>query len=445
MTQPTGSLEAGTLDPTFAEGGVLRFPIPEISGFHTVAVQALPENKLLVAIRLLGVKAPIALARLDDNGSLDIEFGGNGTGLVEVSIEEAYINSVRGLIGLSDGGWLMLGQYEKGSERGLCLVRHNKDGQLVETFGEKGVRLLPHDTAPRDVEASGETFVRDDERFSTGTPRSSGSKGAYTVQQDGKILLVSSMRIDFGDSQQIVLRLNSDGSTDYTFNEVGYALVKPPSDSYEWIIAEAVAVQADGKVLVCGQFAQENPYARVAYVMRFDTSGRLDTSFNGGMVPVRHSGAIYANAIEARENDGKIVTTGYASIGSVAHGIMFVLTPGGFFDFSFNRGAPLFSLLAPQGLKWESCAWQANGSILVAGTTGRGFAEEGLTVLTARFQSDGSLDPTFNGNGFAIFDEEETFEGMEDMTVMADRRIVVCGLSWVATHAAAGWVIRYLA
>ncbi|AHL36664.1 hypothetical protein CD58_28985 [Pseudomonas brassicacearum] len=449
MTQPTGTLQAGTLDPTFADGGVLRFPIPEISGFDTVAVLALPENKLLVAIQLLGVEAPIALARLNENGSLDIGFGGNGAGLVEVSLEGGYINDVRELIGLSDGGWLLLGQYEKGSEGGRCLVRHDREGRLVESFGEKGVRLFPGGIAPRHAETGGGAFARVDERSSTGAPRSSGRKGASAVQQDGKILLLGYMRNDSGEPKEIVLRLNSDGSTDYTFNGVGFAIVEPPGISYEWNIAEVVTVQADGNVLVGGEFALENPYSRVAYVMRFDASGRLDTSFNGGMVPVRHSNLIYVEAIEVRETDGSIVTIGKALRDGVLHGLMFVLTRGGFFDFNFNRGQPLFSKLVPQGLGWKRIALQAEGSILVAGTTGRGFVEEGVSALTARFHSDGSLDSTFNGNGFTVFDEGGKYEVVQDMAVMADGRIVVCGLAWVDgdpwAYIGGGWVIRYLA
>ncbi len=92
---------------------------------------------------------------------------------------------------------------------------------------------------------------------------------------------------------------------------------------------------------------------------------------------------------------------------------------------------------------------QADGSIIAAGTTGNGFATEDAKVLTARLLPDGSLDPTFNGNGFTVFDEEVTFESMQDMTMMADGRIVECGLTWIDTDLwpgiTGGWVIRYLA
>ena len=447
MVQSARAVETGTLDPTFADGGVLRFPIPEISGFNTEAVLPLPGNKLLVAILLLGVDAPVALARLNEDGSLDLGFGGNGSGLVEISLDDHYFDSVKELRGLSDGGWLVFGQYRKGSWGGKYVVRHNRDGQPDMSFGEKGV-LLIRDGRPRDAGIRTQAFDRDSEISSTGAPRVTGSESASAVQQDGKILLVSYVR-GAGYSKQAVLRLNPDGTTDHTFNGTGFAPIELGGIPHEWNIVEAIAVQADGKVLVSGEFAQENPYARVAYVLRLDASGQLDTSFNGGMVTVRNTAPISVKGISIREADGTIVVVGEASVNSVPHGLMFVLTSGGFFDFNFNRGQPLFSLLVPQGLMWSRSSLRADGSILVAGSTGPGYVEERLTALTALFRPDGSLDPSFNGTGFTVFDEEGRYESVTDMKVMADGRFVVCGFAWVdgdpSAYIGGGWVIRYLA
>ncbi|UZE86363.1 hypothetical protein [Pseudomonas viciae] len=451
MTHPTRAATAGTLDPSFASGGILKFPIPEISGFHTVAVLELPERKLLVAIHLSGVNAPTAIARLNEDGSLDIDFGGNGSGLVEIYIEGAQLD-VRELCRLSDGGWLVMGQYTTIADGGLYVVRHREDGQLDESFGEKGVRLLPYGSMgnPKYVGVGRRVPGWDNEESSAGAPWGSGSKGASAVQQlDGKIFLAGGVSTESGQTKGIVLRLNSDGSTDYTFNGLGFAIVELEGIAYDENYTKTVAVQADGKVLVCGDYRLRSPDSRGVYVTRFDEMGRLDRSFNGGTVTVRSSNSIYMEAIEVREIDGSIVAIGEALRDGIYNGLMFVLTSGGFFDFNFNRGQPLFSTLVPQGLKWRRCALQADGSIIVAGTTGRGFATEEATALTARFRSDGSLDQTFNGTGFIVFDEDETYESLEDMTIMKDGRIVVCGLTWVEAkpwaYAAGGWVIRYLA
>jgi len=456
MTQPTRTGAAGTLDPSFADKGVLTFPTPEISGFYTEAVLALPNKKILLGMTLSGgVGQPTVVARLNEDGSLDTGFGGNGSGLVEINIDiEVPRLDVRQFCVLSEGGWLVMGGYFTPTSNGLYLVKYCEDGQVEESFGVKGVLVLPFADMgnPADVGVGGEAPGPGDEELSTGTTRVSASKGAAALQQlDGKILLVSSHTTESEREQGILLRLNSDGSTDYTFNGVGFVYVELEGIDYEYNVAEVVAVQADGKILVGGHFRLAGQNERGVYVTRFDAMGRLDRSFNGGTVTVRHSSLTYLKAIEIREADGSIVAVGEALRDVVRNGMIFVLSRDGFFDFSFNRGQPLFSLLVPQGLRWQCCALQKDGSIIVAGTTGNAFATDGAKALTARFFSDSSLDPTFNGTGFTVFNEDETHnEFLQDMTMMSDGRIVGCGLTRVAKGSAsdiegAGWVIRYLA
>ena len=71
MTQTHSISIPRSLDPTFAQDGVLTLPIPGIAGDEAAAVLALPDAKLLVAIPLTGANAPVAIARLNDDGSLD--------------------------------------------------------------------------------------------------------------------------------------------------------------------------------------------------------------------------------------------------------------------------------------------------------------------------------------------------------------------------------------
>lgn len=445
MAQPAGTVKAGTLDPTFADDGVLRLPRPDISGAEPVAVLPLPEEKLLVAILLSGIDAPVAIVRLNEDGSFDTRFGEHGTGFVEIYMEETTLD-VWELLALSDGGWLVIGNYTLPAGGGLYVVRYHEDGKLDASFGEKGLRLLPYDDmgGPTDIGVSVDVSGQDDEKASLRTSRSAGGSAAL----DGKIFLRHSVTTDSGQIKGIVIRLNSDGSTDYTFNGVGFALIELEGISYDYNYPEAIVVQADGKVLVVGQYALNSLAARGAYVTRFDAMGRLDKGFNGGVVTVSHSSLIGMRDVAVSATDGRIVAVGRAFRNGALHGLMFVVTSDGFFDYSFNRGQPLFSALAPKGLSWRRCVLQSDGSILVAGSTGSGFAEEGLTALTARFRPDGSLDPTFNGNGFVIFDEDEMYENVEDMAVTPDGRIVVCGLGWVDgdphAYINAGWVIRYL-
>ncbi|KQW33963.1 MULTISPECIES: hypothetical protein [Pseudomonas] len=454
MTQSSDTTDAGTLDPSFANGGVLRLPTPEFTGYYIQAILPLAGKELLLGMRLAGEFEPIGLAKLNEGGSIDMAFGGAGTGLVEFYLKGArlYVSQLRAL---SDGGWLVLGDYQTNDGRsgGKYLLRYFQDGQLDRSFGENGLRLLPVREEQREVEKKPRVPGWDDEQSSVQGRRAQGRQGAAAVQQsDGKIVWINDRYPESGPLQQIVLRLNSDGSMDDTFNGVGFAVIELKDIPYDSFYADAVAVQADGKVLVAGYYSKTSPASRGVYVTRFDATGRLDTSFNGGVVTVANSELIHANAITVRERDGAIVVIGRVSRDRHSYGLMFVLTSSGFFDFHFNRGQPLFSALLAQGQDWRRCALQADGSILASGTTGRGVVEEVTTALTARFHSDGSLDPTFNGSGFVVFDEDEQYETVEDMAVMTDGRIVVAGFTWVdgeewpyVPYIDRGWIIRYLA
>ncbi|ROM68893.1 hypothetical protein BK653_13020 [Pseudomonas brassicacearum] len=455
MTQSTGTQKAGALDPTFADGGVQRLRFSEISGDAAAAILVLPDKKLMVAILLSGIHAPVAMTRLNEDGTLDTEFGGRGTGYVEVALEEAYVEYVFGLSGLRDGGWLLLGQYHANDspDGGLFLVRQHSDGKTDESFGEKGVRLISYLDMGRPEYVGVRVGVADGDggTSTTKTSRSASHRGASAaLQLDGKIVLTARVSHLEGDPRMkgIVLRLNSDGSTDKTFNGTGFAIIELKGLVYDWNSVHGVAVQRDGKVLVCGKYVRVAPRFAEGYVMRFDASGRVDTRFNGGTVTVRHSDLIDLSAIWVGETDGRIVAVGNATGEGVSSGLIVVLTADGFFDFNFNRGQPLFSRLVPQGLLWEHCWGQEDGSILVAGSTGEGFVTEDLAMITARYRSDGALDPTFNGRGFTVFDEDEGDEGIQDMKIMADGRIVICGFVWKQAdplpYIDGGWVIRYL-
>ncbi|OAB52085.1 delta-60 repeat domain-containing protein [Pseudomonas thivervalensis] len=456
MSRSTHAVNAGTLDPTFAKGGVLKLPTPEFTGYYIEAILPLAENQLLIAVLLPGDPTPIGLAKVKEGGSIDMVFGGAGTGLVKFSLED-YDLDVRQLCGLSDGGWLVIGQYSPlgSGSGGVYVLRYFQDGWLDTFFGEGGVRLLPYRGEARagDREEGPAPFGRRDRETSAGAPRASGAKGvSAVVQSDGKIVLSSVVRLDSGPSQAAVFRLNPNGSIDDTFNGSGFAIIELPGIPYDRLNIYAVVVQADGKVLVAGEYIQDSPPGGV-YVIRLDATGRLETSFNGGVgavtVAVPNSTLIDINAMALRASDGAIVAAGEIRRDRYSHGLMFVLTHGGFFDFAFNRGQPLLSSLVTDGQQWRHCAWQADGSIVVAGITGRGFVEEGTTALTARFRSDGSLDPTFNENGFVLFDEKERYETVVDMALMPNGRIVVGGFTWLGGSGLPGkdkgWIIRYLA
>lgn len=458
MAHASSAVQAGTLDPTFAEGGVLTLPTRELADYRTLAMLPLAENKLLITVLLPEKPGAFGLSKVNEDGSIDREFGGDGTGVVEFSKGDTYVDEIVDICGLSDGGWLVMGGYAATGGLGVYVARFLEDGRLNTRFGEDGVRWLPYRLEPKDggMEDGPVTFSWRDREPSAQAPRSSGNNGASVIEQpDGKIILRTVVYIGSYRSHWVVLRLNPDGSPDDTFNGSGSVIIAFPDVPRDATTVRGIALQADGKLLVFGEFFQNTPASSI-YVARLDATGRFDSSFNGGVgvVTVPNIRSANANAMALRESDDAIVVVGDCwpnpDQGFDRHGLMFVLSRDGFFDFAFNSGQPLFSKLVDKGHDWYRCVWQADGSIVVAGTTGRGTVETGVLALTARLRSDGSLDPTFNGSGFVRFNEEGYEATVEDLGLMPDGRIVVGGFTrkpggiyWGRTFGS--WFIRYLA
>ena len=235
------------------------------------------------------------IVRLNQDGSLDTSFDPGS------SVGTGTINSVEVL----SNGKIMIGGYfvSYNGSATTNLARLNSDGTLDTTFT----------TSP----------------FSF----SNGSTGAiYTIkeQADGKILIGGWFEKHGITNRSGIARLNSDGTLDTTFNPglgvqngsngnhfVHKAIVTPTADIYiggrygsfnnlstssitklsstgttltpliegtSNLDVVDIALQPDGKILICGSFTSVNSAAR-GRIARLNTNGTLDNSFgvtNGG-------------------------------------------------------------------------------------------------------------------------------------------------------------------
>jgi uncharacterized delta-60 repeat protein len=114
------------------------------------------------------------------------------------------------------------------------------------------------------------------------------------------------------------VRYNTDGSLDTTFNATGTkpGIVTTPigSDGY-WDFAYALGIQSDDKIVAAG-FSNSGSNYDFALV-RYDTNGSLDTTFNATGIVTTPIGSSddFALALGIQSN-GRIVVAGYSLIGS---------------------------------------------------------------------------------------------------------------------------------
>jgi len=250
-----------------------------------------------------------------------------------------------------------------------------------------------------------------------------------------------------GVGQYYVARLNANGSLDGTFN--------PPVNG----TVRAVAVQPDGKILIGGDFQDFNG---CDYLARLNTDGTPDTTFNPGTTLSGPVEAIalpappisFSNSANNSTNEAdQTVNLGLPTSGLVTINYNMSLQPGdlqvyyggtngtlifdtgsvsGFGNLSVAFGPTngittnvLTVVMNPGGAPLPA-TWNYTGTVTFGGgngiLVGGSFSVNGQNYANiARFNSNGTLDSTFNpvaGSDNAI----------EAMALQPDGKIVVGGL-----------------
>ena len=196
---------AGTLDPSFGSDGVVKLPFPDIVGGIPAAVLALPNNKLLIAISLTSAQnLPVKVIRLDMAGKIDDLFGTGG--FVDIPFGDAGRFVPYQLRPLQKRGWMIVGTLEESPADfygDLAIVRQFEDGQLDASFGNDGkVIIKTNELLDSCVGADAKFLTRRHNEKSAETHGNVPVTAAVSAaeQQDGKLVLVSTVVFDFDRS-----------------------------------------------------------------------------------------------------------------------------------------------------------------------------------------------------------------------------------------------------
>lgn len=245
---------------------------------------------------------------------------------------------------------------------------------------------------------------------------------ALAVQADGKILLA-------GFSSNTVLkdiaiaRFLSDGTLDLTFHGTGYLSFNVGDGN---ALARAIAVQNDGRIVVAGNFDNgANEASTEIFLVRLTEEGEPDVSFgvDGKLVlPLAGQiGSAFDLQISA-EGDIFVAGTVGAADGSL-QAMVARITPQGVLDPSFAESG-----IAIVSREYETAAHSLalliDNSILLAGYSKPG-AVAGLSFF--RLKEDGTVDESFGTQGEVQVAVEEGEAILYDMVVQADGRLVITG------------------
>ncbi len=198
-----------------------------------------------------------------------------------------------------------------------------------------------------------------------------GSVRTISIQSDGKIIVGGWLLTANGNSSARLARLNSDGSVDPTFT-IGSGFGS---------LVLTTAIQLDGKILVGGQFTTFNGTSQ-NYIARLNSNGTIDPSFQVGTAFNNNVRAI------SIQSDGRILIGGDFTTynGSTTNRII-RLNSDGSIDETFSAGTGFNNRV-------YAIEQQTDGQIIVGGqfTTYNGTTRNRI----ARLNTDGTLDSGFS-------------------------------------------------
>lgn len=233
-----------------------------------------------------------------------------------------------------------------------------------------------------------------DSSFVVGTGLNATAFGV-AVQSDGKVIVVGNFTNYNGTARNRIVRLNTNGSIDNTFN-IGTGF-----DSEQYVLA----IQSDGKILCAGGATTYNGVS-ANRIVRLNTDGSRDTSF---VIGTGFNSSVSSMAIQS---DGKILCGGnFTSYNGTASNRIIRLNSDGSIDSTFNIGTG-----ASSGV--SAIAIQSDNKIVIGGlfTSYNGFSINRI----ARLNSDGTRDTSFVvGSGFSA--------SVLSMVVESDGKIFVGG------------------
>lgn len=339
----------GTLDNSFDTDGIVITNFSNTTADFSIVIQN--DGKIVVAGTKVfnageGIVA-FGVTRYNINGSLDIGFGNNG----ETILGGGYCNS----IALQSDGKILIAGSTSGYALDFSVVRLNSNGTPDTNFGIWGSGAAQFNVGPGGtypafnyggsvlVQNDGKILVAGTCKYSKdASPRrpvifrlnSNGGTfdpsfgnggvsygdiidpnmnlGSYNdniwcaaLQSDGKILIAGSANTSWNNGDFSVLRLNNNGTLDYSFGINGSTIINIGTGIEE---VRSIAIQSDGKIILAGSSIGTGiDFALV----RLNKNGTLDKTFNGdGKITTNIGSGDDFGCSVVIQSDGKVIVAG---------------------------------------------------------------------------------------------------------------------------------------
>jgi uncharacterized delta-60 repeat protein len=298
------------------------------------------------------------------------------------------------------------------------MIRHRFSALLIPLILGLPVASVRTVAGPGDLDL---TFGGGDGIVTTAVGTSHDYGRSVVIQADGKILVGGSAGIGEGTDFALA-RYDSAGAIDPTFGDGGLV-----TTDFGGVVdfGRALTIQTDGRIVLAGYSVDQESNSNFA-LARYTSEGGLDPTFGTGGLVTTQFGTVdsYAQAIAIQEG-GKIVAAGYATNPAYYDFALARYNPDGTLDWTFGQGGTVITTIGQSYSQVYDLAIDVDKIVAVGSADFTGFDYE-YDFTLARYGSDGTLDPTFDGDGIAAtdFGGDEAIHGV---VLQPDSRILAVG------------------
>ncbi|WP_144603931.1 T9SS type A sorting domain-containing protein [Algoriphagus algorifonticola] len=413
---------AQVLDSSFGTNGVVLMPYDinvRDGNSEIISIAQQSDGKLIAGGNSFDYVSSFVIVRYYETGIVDSSFYINGR--VSKDFDSCNWNDLKKILIQPDDKIIAVGTvsdlYATNRYNQLGVARFTADGYPDSTFNGNGELKI-------DIQTSA----------------GHGAKcNNAALQNDGKIVLCGVVE----SGSVFVIRLNSDGSFDSTFNDSGKIIVQNSAFTNLLDVTELthVLVTPNDKILTSGYiFRQTSPKETI--LLQFNKDGTPDSTF--GIDGKMQSGfGNYVGSINGidLQPDGKIIVAGRGSYwGNSTFAPYFARCHAyGAIDSSFYYNGKNNTTIQNLWTELGAMTIDTSGKIYAAGWTTD--FDQVNSVILMRYTNDGQIDNVYTSKG--ILTDIGTLR-IRSMLIQPDGKLIAAGFLFVNSSVSNFILLRYL-
>lgn len=397
--------QAGSLDTTFNETGKRLYDHGTLHDNGYGIISFPDTTSVILSSGEFNGNVAGVLYRIKENSDVDSTFGVDDGYTVIQAGDQSFPQK---LLMQPDGKFLVTGtvQTTPPLNESFFLARLLPDGSIDQAFGTNGFFLSDYSTDYDNCHS-------------------------MILQTDGKIVLAG-RTYEGSFSQLLFMRINSDGTLDDSFGTNGYTMINSSIQDED---ITALGVLSNGTIIGVGDGYVSNPfYGHLVLMAKLTSEGIPMPGFgtNGVMQPTiitNYSDAFGLKVI----NDSIFITGRHRNASNNEDLFLIKMDSSCVADPAFGANGGAF--FAPGGSTSNvglDILLGGDGKIYNSGATGSGGID--TEYLLVRFMADGSVDNSFDSDGYVTTDFRSDWDEAYSLDMQVDGKIIMTGNSGGLTN-----------